>query len=189
MTKLLLIVDPQYDFVEGGLLPVEGGRKAMETLAEHITNNGSQYEAIIATADWHPITHMSFNKNGGEWPIHCVQFTKGAAIYQDVINAMETSQKHFEVLTKGTNEDREEYSIFKNETSSKALKRLIEELKIDEVDVAGIAGDICVLNTIKDGLRELPDIRFSVLESCIASLDGGKAIHYFVEAFDRVKFN
>ena len=32
----LIIVDPQYDFIEGGKLPVKGGRKALENVAELI---------------------------------------------------------------------------------------------------------------------------------------------------------
>ena len=61
MNKLLLIVDAQYDFMEGGSLSVNGATEKMNNLVEHITNEN--YDAIVFTADWHPTRHMSFVNN------------------------------------------------------------------------------------------------------------------------------
>lgn len=53
--NVLLIVDPQYDFIEGGSLPVNGATKAMEELSEHIKE--TKYDSILVTVDWHPYNH------------------------------------------------------------------------------------------------------------------------------------
>jgi nicotinamidase/pyrazinamidase len=86
---VLLIVDAQNDFIEGGALPVAGARDAMNRLAEYIKNSYQKYSLIAFTADWHPQSHCSFTKNKGQWPTHCVQFSNGAAIYQPLLDVLD----------------------------------------------------------------------------------------------------
>lgn len=71
MKKLLLIIDPQIDFITG-TLPVPGAVDAMDSLAEYIRRNNSDYDRVIVTADRHPMRHCSFKAEGGKWPAHCV---------------------------------------------------------------------------------------------------------------------
>ena len=40
MNKILILVDCQYGFLEGGNLPVEGATHKMDRLAEFIRENG-----------------------------------------------------------------------------------------------------------------------------------------------------
>lgn len=42
--------------------------------------------------------------------------------------------------------------------------------------MCGIAGDICVADTIRDGLRILGDVRLNLLVRFSPSLDGGKTL-------------
>ena len=184
INKILLIIDPQFDFI-GGSLKVEGADTAMTNLGSYVIDNRKDYIAVIVTADWHPSTHCSFVENGGKWPTHCVQYSEGASIYKPLLNVFNSYDVDYEVLTKGTNEDREEYSIFKNPSSSEKLKKFILNHNIDEIDICGIAGDVCVLDTIKDGLRELPDIKFNVLTHFCPSIDGGKTLSDFIEKTER----
>ena len=37
--KILLIVDPQNDFIEGGSLPVNGAKDAMDNLVSYLKKN------------------------------------------------------------------------------------------------------------------------------------------------------
>ena len=71
--KLLLLVDVQYDFINGSLA-VEGAPEVMDALANYI---GAQpkglFDTIVMTADFHPYEHSSFKDNGGLWPVHCVK--------------------------------------------------------------------------------------------------------------------
>ena len=58
--------------------------------------------------------------------------------------------------------------------------------EISVVDTCGIAGDYCVLETIKDGLMEFPNTEFHVLKECVASIDGGDTLNKFIDENERV---
>ena len=175
MKRLLLIVDPQIDFISG-TLPVPGAAEKMEALANYIRETDREYEFKVVTTDWHPYQHCSFTENGGEWPMHCVQNTAGAAICQTLIKPLFTTKGEVTVLRKGTSEDADEYSIFKNALSAEKLDRLIRGNGIERIDICGIAGDVCVLNTFRDGIERYEAAMFRVLTEFCPSLDGGTAL-------------
>lgn len=176
--KLLLIVDPQIDFVNGSL-PVEGADTAMKKLGEYIQAHDGEYLVKVVTTDWHPYHHCSFKAQGGPWPSHCVQNTVGAAIWPDLIDPLNQTQGDLCVLRKGDNQDTEEYSIFKNTYSKLLLSQIIKEM--DQVDVCGIAGDICVLNTLKDGIELFGKEKFNILTEYCPSIDKGEALGQFIK--------
>ena len=180
MKKLLLIVDPQVDFITGSL-PVGGAAKAMDALATYVKEQSEEYSVKIVTADWHPYHHSSFADEGGMWPRHCVQHSVGAAIWDSLLVALNESKSGFTLLYKGNSIEKDEYSIMQNAESANILSRLIKALKIEQMDVCGLAGDICVLNTAKDLKEVIGDVRLNVLETYSPSLDGGAALSAFME--------
>ena len=129
MNRLLLIVDPQIDFISGSL-PVPDAAAKMDLLADYIKNNNGKYVLKLVTTDWHPYDHCSFKENGGVWPKHCVHDSVGAAVYQALLDALYSTEGDVEVLRKGTNKDTEEYSIFKNSQSSSRIDVLIKKFNI-----------------------------------------------------------
>jgi nicotinamidase/pyrazinamidase len=187
MKNILLIVDPQNDFITGSLA-VEGAKEKMMKLADYIKNDGSKYDFICVTLDSHPENHSSFKENGGIWPAHCVYDTNGwhTPEYLDNVlrefNAQTCKYVHF--YNKGTESDTEEYSIFDNERDGFTLYTQIKELARQEdvyVDVCGIAGDYCVLETIK-GLRKfMGDKYIKVLTEYTASIDGGEKLMNYLD--------
>lgn len=58
--KLLLIVDMQNDFLEGGSLAVQQGNMIIAPINRLIVALERQNFLIWATADTHPINHCSF---------------------------------------------------------------------------------------------------------------------------------
>lgn len=174
-----MIVDPQVDFINGSL-PVPGAAEAMDKLAKYISGHNGDYLCKVVTTDWHPYFHCSFDVNGGQWPVHCVQNSVGAAIWPSLIAPLNITSGSFEVLRKGTDKDTEEYSVFKNDISCARLKEIIETYGIEKIDICGIAGDICVLNTLKDGTEIYGAGMFDVLEELSPSLDGGNALNEFI---------
>lgn len=176
--KLILIVDPQYDFIKGSL-KVDMGEVAMNNLSDYLEENKEEYHDKVVTLDWHPINHCSFDT----FPQHCLQYTKGASIHQPLVKSLYCTDGLVTILTKGEINNKEEFSVFQNYFSSKTLKRMLETNKYDEIDVCGIAGDICVIETLKDLIKEYPDYRakISVITDCTASLDGGKILEQFIE--------
>ncbi len=179
MNKLLLIIDCQYDFINGSLA-VDGSEKVMNHLAEYIkkAKENNIYTAAFATVDWHPSTHFSFKENGGEWNAHCIQYSHGAAIYNNVLKEL-NEMPYFTVFTKGKQENREEYSIFKNAESKENLIKQIEYMNIDEIDICGLCLDYCVINTVKDALRVMPNIKINILAKYSPSIgDASNAIKF-----------
>lgn len=190
MNKVLLIIDAQYGFLEGGNLPVEGATAKMDELVRFIRENGPAYSKILLTADWHPHIHCSFKDNGGMWPEHCVQFTHDAAIYQPIIDVLNEIKADYKVLTKGIDEDHEEYSVFKNEKSHNHIVSVCNYLEVTDIDVAGIALNYCVKESVKDGLRALPNVNFHVIKDFCPAIPDGTVDEFinFVENSERVNF-
>ena len=111
---VLLIVDPQVDFVSGSLA-VEGAPKAMKALAEYMAAHRKEIKSIVVTMDQHPADHCSFVAQGGQWPPHCVRYTVGAAIepcIAEVLAACSAEGIPVEMIEKATTQERDAYSAF-----------------------------------------------------------------------------
>lgn len=143
--NVLLIVDPQIDFISGSLA-VEGAAEAMDNLATWMLSNQNLYQSIIVTMDQHPCNHCSFDRQGGPWPSHCIRYSVGAAIYPAISSAIDhLSANGYEVeyIEKATSQDKEEYSAFINYVP-RSLKQA------EKIYIAGIAGDYCVKQSVED---------------------------------------
>ncbi len=178
--RLLLIVDPQIDFISGSLV-VPGADAAMKRIGDYLCENGARYSDVIITADWHPANHSSFAEHGGQWPAHCVQYSVGAAISDDVLQPAIKHCPTLLVMTKGDDTRVDEYSIFANPVSGKAIRDLMDEKGLEGIDICGIAGDVCVLNTAKDAVAIYGHEKVRVLEELCASLDDGTTLKNFIE--------
>ena len=89
---------------------------------------------------------------------------------------MKTLEKHSDsvkFLYKGESLDKDEYSIFQSAKGAAEMERNIKDHYIEDIDICGIAGDVCVADTLRDAIQLYPDIRFCILDRFIASLDGG----------------
>ena len=181
-------IDNQNGFCEGGNLAVNGGIKCCEAQAEHLKKHKNDYAGVGETVDWHLPSHCSFKENGGIWPNHCEQFTHDAAINQTLYDVLKTCP-NFTVFTKGCDEDHEEYSIFKNEESRKRLIAIIETLGITEIHVGGLVYEYCVQDTLRDGLRYLPNVKFKVFKDFCPILNKERAEEFtkFINNSERVE--
>ena len=62
MTKILLIVDPQNDFVDHkGSLYVPGAESVIMKLCDYIKEHGEEYDHIVVTQDTHRRIHISLS--------------------------------------------------------------------------------------------------------------------------------
>lgn len=64
--KALLLIDLQNDFCKGGALEVKDGDSVIPIANLVMSKFKNENSLILATKDWHPITHKSFaiNSNG-----------------------------------------------------------------------------------------------------------------------------
>lgn len=178
--RLLLLVDVQYDFINGSLA-VDGAPAVMDSLANYImTQPKGTFDMIVMTADFHPYEHSSFKDNGGLWPVHCVQYSHGASIYQPVFEAVKKQQPDAQVLTKGDDVAVDEYSIMANKASAKKLLEMIEENDIQEIYVAGLCGDYCVGNSIMDLVKAGYGDKIRVLTRFIGNIDDGTTLRNII---------
>ena len=104
-------------------------------------------------------------------------------------DALEDIKADYTVLTKGTNEDREEYSVFKNTKSCVKLINLCNLLDITEIDICGIAFDYCLKDSAKDGMRYLENVKFNVIKEFSPSIaeDSENEFIGFINNCERIK--
>ncbi|MFC3284981.1 nicotinamidase [Litchfieldella rifensis] len=143
-SDVLLIVDMQNDFCEGGALPVTGGNALVPGINAEAETASRAGALIVASRDWHPVDHCSFDSQGGPWPAHCVQDTPGAAFHPQ-LEFPEGTVK----VSKGTAFDRDAYSAF----DGTGLAGFLQRRGIERVVVCGLAMDVCVRATTLDALK------------------------------------
>jgi nicotinamidase/pyrazinamidase len=182
MKKVLIIVDPQNDFITGSLA-VPGAEDAMRKFGVWAKGNLEKFDFIAVTIDSHPNNHCSFIEQGGVFPSHCVNHTEGASISKTVEAALKFG-KNVKFYTKGENSKKEEFSIF--ETYYNGYK-LLNDFGVTnrsqefEIHVMGIAGDYCVHDTIAGLIKMGYKKNIVVLPEFIASLDGGKKLQKLID--------
>ncbi len=141
----LIVVDVQNDFCPGGALPVSEGDAVIPMLNQYIALFSKVGAAICATRDWHPRNHLSFKSQGGIWPPHCIQNTKGAQFPAELLLPREVA-----VFSKGSGQREVAYSGFQGTGLSERLKRQ----GIRRLFIAGLATDYCVKETTIDARLE-----------------------------------
>lgn len=155
----LLLVDVQNDFCPDGALPVPDGDKVVPVLNKWVAAAQDAGIGIYASRDWHPVNHVSFESQGGPWPVHCVQDTPGAAFHRDLMLPQEVV-----VVTKGTRFDQDQYSAFDQTGFAEELRRR----NVTGLWIGGLAEDVCVRASALDARK----LGFDV---CVI-LDGTRAI-------------
>ena len=180
--KLLILTDVQYDFINGSLA-VDGAPEMMEALAAYIsTLPAGTFKNIVMTADFHPWNHSSFKESGGTWPVHCLQFSHGGAIFQPILNAVyKHGAEEVTMLIKGNNPAVDEYSVLQNPESGQRLVEIIEENEIDEIYITGLCGDYCVGESILDLVAKGYGDKLRVMTDFIGNIDDGTVLRGIIE--------
>ncbi len=169
MSKALLLIDVQGDFLPGGTLAVGDGDQILKGVTELM--NDPSFNILVATQDWHPADHVSFaSNNPGKtafevidlygraqtlWPDHCVQGTPGAQLYQEL-----NWDRIDLILRKGTDRTVDSYSAFRNnfnpegDRPATGLGGYLNARGVREVVLAGLARDYCVAWSAEDAVSE-----------------------------------
>lgn len=152
MTTVLLIVDVQNDFTEGGALACEGGAAVGAAITDHLMV--TDYALVVASRDWHHAEddnggHFSENPDFVDtWPVHCVADTAGAQ-YHPALDAARIEEH----ILKGQGVPA--YSAFEGTTAAgQSLVEVLTGHGATHLDVVGIATDHCVRASALDA-REL----------------------------------
>jgi nicotinamidase/pyrazinamidase len=171
----LLLVDVQNDFCPGGALAVPEGDRVVPLLSRAAARFSALGLPVYASRDWHPADSTHFKKNGGLWPVHCVQGTPGARLHPDLALPSSTM-----IVTTGSSRTDEGYSAMEGIVAGR--QTMLEDLAargVTHLYVGGLATDYCVKHSVLDALAQ--GIRVTVLEDAIRAVnvtpgDGERAI-------------
>jgi nicotinamidase/pyrazinamidase len=158
--EALLVIDVQNDFCPGGALPVAGGDLVVPRIRALARRFHAAGHLVVATRDWHPPDHCSFDAQGGTWPVHCVAGSHGSRLHPGLELPDGTA-----VVDKADRRDVEAYSGF----TGTDLEARLRDAGVTRVSVCGLATDYCVKHTVLDALRAGFDV--IVVEDAIRAVD------------------
>ena len=158
--SVLLVVNLQNDFCPGGALAVEGGDRVIPIANALIRFFAAEGFGIVATRDWHPENHCSFKEQGGLWPPHCVQGSRGSQFHPDLKMPPGT------LIVSGATSPRKEACSGFDGTS---LEDRLEDLEAQTLFVIGLATDYYVKQTVLDACKL--GFRVVVLEDGVRGID------------------
>ena len=156
---VLIIIDVQNDFCEGGNLAVPGGDEVVPIVNELAKG----FKHVVLTQDWHPVGHLSFaSAHPGKeafsqvemdygtqtlWPDHCIQERRGSSLHHRL------GVPHAElILRKGFRREVDSYSAFfeNDHKTPTGLGGYLKERGFERVFCAGLAFDYCVRYSAED---------------------------------------
>lgn len=189
-TDVLLIIDVQNDFCEGGALEVPDGSAVVKPINEV----AGRFRNVVITQDWHTPAHSSFasSHSGKEpmetiemdygsqilWPDHCIQGTKGAEFHPD----LDVTPAQL-IIRKGYNRELDSYSAFfeNDKKTPTGLAGYLRERGLERCFLAGLAFDVCVRWSAEDARKVgFPAV---VLEDLCRGIDMEGSIRETRESF------
>jgi nicotinamidase/pyrazinamidase len=168
----LILVDLQNDFCPGGALAVADG----DAVIAPANQLAAESSFVVATRDWHPPDHRSFEVNGGIWPVHCVKGSRGAELHADVDSGQIDA-----IIDTGSTPEREGYSGFEDTE----LEEQLRKHGVDTVHIVGLALDYCVKETALDAKRAGFDVvvhRGSTRAVEVQPGDADRAVQELIDA-------
>lgn len=164
----LIVIDCQNDFISG-TLACQSCEKALDNIVKEIESG--KYCDVSYSLDYHPEKHISFIKNGGSWPEHCIINTEGARLHEKIqrVNSLFDSPTYSNKYYKGIDKNVEEYSAYEASYSGISKKIKLKEQVSSNVTICGIATEYCVKETVLDFLKN--GFKVTVLSNCLGYVD------------------
>ena len=127
MSRILIVVDMQKDFIDGAL-----GTKEAVAIVPYVKELVKNFEGkVLFTRDTHFENYME-TQEGKNLPVpHCIQWTEGWQIHPEL-----------EVLRKTDAIDKVTFG------SKDLVKVLRQERNIEEITFVGLCTDICVISNV-----------------------------------------
>lgn len=154
MRRALIVVDYQKDFVNGSL-----GFPEVETLDEAIAAKIQEYRSsggdIIVTLDTHAEDYLKTQEGKNLPVVHCVRGTDGWKLFGETAKQIQQTDRVFEKETFG----------------SLALAEYLKERGYEQIELAGVVSNICVISNAVLAKAALPNAQITVDAACTASND------------------
>lgn len=150
MSKVLIVVDMQNDFIDGSLGSIEA-----QGIVDNVKKKIEIFDGtVIFTQDTHGEDYMS-TQEGKKLPVpHCIEDTEGWEIHPELKDLAENR------ITKPT---------FGSIILPEYICDLIGE-EPDEVEIVGLCTDICVISNAMILKASFPEAKIVVDSSCCAGV-------------------
>ena len=157
MSKVLVVVDMQNDFISGSL-----GTKEAEAIVEHVVTKINIYKEagykIIYTRDTHYEDYLS-TQEGKNLPVeHCIKETWGWQLTEPVAKTVVSQTQLYDKSTFGC------------VALGEKMRKLAEEDKQLEIELIGLCTDICVISNALLIKANIPEVPIYVDAKCCAGV-------------------
>lgn len=161
----LLLVDIQNDFCPGGALAVPEGDRIVPLANWYARLFERRNLPVFASRDWHPEVTTHFQAQGGIWPPHCVQGTRGAELHPLLSLPQGTV-----MVSKGMDPHEDAYSAFQATThGGMPLSEALKDKGVGRLFIAGLTTDYCVRTSTVDALSA--GFEVVVLEDAVKGIE------------------
>lgn len=155
MSKYLIVIDMQNDFIDGAL----GTKEAQAILPKVIEKVKAFKGPVMFTRDTHDENYLE-TQEGRKLPVrHCIRGTKGWELQEELNDyAVKNSCLIFDKTTFGST------------YLAGCVTGIARTTPIDEIELVGLCTDICVISNAILLKTALPDTEISVDASCCAGV-------------------
>ena len=152
MSKILLVIDMQNDFIDGSL-----GTKEAVAIVPKVIDKIKNFDGLVLyTRDTHGEDYLSTQEGKNLPVVHCIKGTHGWEIQEDIEKLRTT--KAFDKPAFGSME-LGKYLIERNAQDP-----------ISEITVIGLCTDICVISNAMIAKASLPEVSVRVDSKCCAGV-------------------
>ncbi len=156
MSKVLIVVDMQNDFIDGSL----GTKEAVEIVDNVVAEINKDYDLVICTRDTHHEDYLNTSEGRHLPVVHCQENTEGWQIRKEVAEAVEKKANKL-YLNKGTFGSPELVDI---------MKKYADENPLESITLIGLCTDICVVNNALLLKPCFPEVEMRVIADCCAGV-------------------
>ncbi len=155
MSKSLIVIDFQNDFVDGSLGTKEA-QKIIPLVAKKVKNALENNVFVYFTLDTHKEGYLDTLEGKNLPVVHCMKGTHGHELNTEISSLLENYVEN------------KDYKILEKEYFSSTA--LLENIKDEEVEMIGICTDICVVSNALLLKAHFPNMSITVDSSCCAGV-------------------
>lgn len=161
MSKILVVVDMQNDFIDGAL-----GTKEAEDIVKSVIVKIQEYisrnDTIYFTMDTHNESYLE-SQEGIKLPIkHCIKGTSGWKLQEDIKSLLESFRNKNEIVF--------EKNGFGSIELAETIKNNFQDNENTEIELVGLCTDICVITNAILLKTYMSNSKIIVDESCCAGV-------------------
>ena len=155
MSKMLIVIDMQNDFVSGAL-GTEEAKQIVPKVIDKIKNFKGQ---VLYTRDTHEDDYLD-TQEGQNLPVpHCIYGTDGWSLVPEI-----------DAMAKANNSLIFDKPTFGSLALAGCLNGIHKVAKIDELELVGLCTDICVISNALLLKATMPDVKITVDAACCAGV-------------------